>query len=126
MRRFWIGIVLLSVTLALGIAISVMMPRLHEPIEKQLDAAVSAAERGDWAAAQTLMEDAAGRWWRCRCFTAAVADHEPMESIDAGFAQALAFLQLRDAEEFTASVAGLSRAVWAMAKSQSIVWWNFL
>lgn len=126
MRRFWIGVVILLVTLALGIAVSVVMPRLHHPIRQQLEEAVTAAQREDWARAETLAEDALRRWERCHNFTAAVADHEPMEAIDAGFAQTLAFLQQRDTEEFTASAAALARSVWAMASSQSIIWWNFL
>lgn len=126
MRRFWIGIVILGVTLALGITVSVAMPRLQDPIVRQLDSAVLAAERGDWAAAGALTEDAAQRWQRCRKFTASVADHEPMETIDAGLAQTLAFLRRRDTEEFVASAAGLARSVRAMARSQSILWYHFL
>ena len=126
MRRFWIGVVILIVTLALGITVSVVMPKLQLPIRQQLEEAVTAAQQGDWSAAQALTEDALRRWERCRGFTAAVADHAPMESIDTGFAQTLAFLKQRDTEEFTASAAALARSVWAMASSQSIIWWNFL
>ena len=126
MRRFWIGVILLTVTLALGIAVSAVMPRLHRPIEDRLEQAAAAAREEDWATARVLTEEAARRWQRCRPFTAAVADHEPMEAIDAGFAQALAFLDRQDTDEFTAAAAGLARSVWAMACSQSIIWWNFL
>lgn len=126
MRRFWIGIVILTVTLALGITVSALMPGLHKPIEQHLRSAVSAAQEEDWATAEKLTEEAARRWERCRSFTASVADHAPMESIDSGFAQVLAFLQQRDTEEFAAACAFLARSVQAMADSHSIVWWNFL
>ena len=72
MRRFWIGVVILLVTLALGIAVSVVMPRLHHPIRQQLEEAVSAAQREDWARAETLAEDALRRWEPTRDCTRAI------------------------------------------------------
>ena len=123
MRRFWIGIALLSVLLAVSTAVSLIMPRLHTPICALLE---EASQCSDWAQAQALTEDAYRRWERCRRFTASVADHEPMEAIDSGFAQALAFLRRQEQAEFAAACAGLARSVQAMAESHSLLWWNFL
>ena len=123
MRRFWIGIALLSLLLTVSIVVSVVMPRLHDPIYRLLD---EAAQCEDWSQAQALTEDAHRRWLRCRRFTAAVADHMPMETIDTGFAQTLAFLQQQEWAEYSAACAALARSVQAMAESHSMLWWNFL
>lgn len=126
MRRFWIGIVLLTLLLALSILTSLLMPRLHAPIYRQLDAVSQAAQEKDWERCRSLTEDAYHGWLRCRRFTASVADHAPMEAIDSGFAQTLAFLEQGEWAEFAAACASLARSVQAMAESHSMLWWNFL
>ena len=126
MHRFWIGLLILTLTLAAAVGVTTAMPRLHQPIRQLLEDASDAALREDWATAADLTQEAAQRWERCRNFTAAVADHEPMEAIDTGFAQVQAFLLKQDSAEFPAACAALARAVEAMACSQQLVWWNFL
>lgn len=126
MKRFWIGIVILAVILAGSIVLTVAMPNVHMPISRQLSDAADAAQKENWARAEDLANAAFARWESNRSFTAAVADHAPMEAIDSGFAQMNAFLQRREPNEFAAACASLARLVQAMADSQTFTWWNFL
>lgn len=126
MKRFWIGIVILAVILAGSIVLTVAMPNVHMPISRQLSEAAEAAQKENWEQAEALANTAFARWEACRGFTAAVADHVPMEAIDSGFAQMNAFLLRRDRGEFSAACASLARLVEAMADSQTFTWWNFL
>lgn len=126
MKRFRIGLVLLAVILLCSIVLTVIMPKVHVPISRQLRDAARAAQEEDWVQAESLANDAYARWQSCRGFTAAVADHAPMEQIDSGFAQMNAFLQRHEPNEFSAACASLSRLVQAMADSQTFTWWNFL
>lgn len=126
MKRFWIGLVILAVILLLSIVLTLTMPGVHLPISQQLSDASKAAQSENWAQAEALATEAFSRWEACRGFTAAVADHAPMEQIDSGFAQVNAFLQRRDPNEFSAACACLARLVQAMADSQTFTWWNFL
>jgi len=126
MKRFWIGLVILMIILLLSTVMTVVMPRVHLPISQQLSDASQAAQTENWAQAETLAMEALSRWEAFRGFTAAMADHAPMEQIDSGFAQINAFLQRRDPNEFSAACATLARLVQAMADSQTFTWWNFL
>lgn len=126
MKRFWIGLVILALILLLSIALTLIMPRVHLPISRQLNDAADAAQTENWVQAEALATAAFERWIACRGFTAAVADHAPMEQIDSGFSQMNAFLLRREPNEFSAACASLARLVQAMADSQTLTWWNFL
>lgn len=126
MRRFWIGIVILGFLLINGIVLTIAAGTIHRPICRHLEQASEAALAEDWAQAETLTAWAEARWKNYRGFTAAFADHGPMEQIDSGFEEMGAFLRKRDVNEFSAACAGLARLAQAMADSQSVAWWNLL
>ena len=112
MKRLSIGIVFLSVILAIGICVTAAFTALHKPLSDTLQQASEAAISEDWE--------------RYRAFTAAVADHEPLEEMDAMFAQLEVLARQRETSDFAALSAQLSRMAQAMADSQSISWWNLL
>lgn len=124
--RLYIGIGLLAVILALGICLTVAFSFLHEPLSEQLDQAKNAAIAGDWKKATALAEDARAKWMKFRHFTAAVADHEPLERMDSLFARLEVLGKLKEEDEFAADCAELARLASAMAESQAIPWWNLL
>lgn len=126
MKRMWIGLVLLAVTLAVGIVLTVTFDMLHRPLAEKLDEACLAAMAGNWDKAMQLTVQAKNDWEKARNFTAAVADHEPLEEIDAIFArlEVLGGLQLQG--EFVSECAHLSRLAAAMGESQAVTWWNLL
>lgn len=126
MKRMYLGIGLLAVLLAAGILVTVLFTACHDPIRASLEQAAAAARAGDWERASALTERAESAWKRSRCFTAAVADHAPMEEMEAMFARLRQLAQLRQSDEFTADCAQLASMAAAMVESQRISWQNLL
>ena len=126
MKRMWIGLALLVTVLAIGTVLTVTFDRLHRPLAEKLDAAAAAAMTEDWEMAEKLTKDAKRDWEKCRDFTAAVADHEPLEEIDSLFSQLTVLAALQEQDEFAAACAQLARLAEAMADSQRLTWWSLL
>ncbi len=126
MRRLYLGAGLLAALLAAGIVLASLFVRLHEPISAALEQAQGAALAGDWEETSRLLQSVHQDWKGFRRFTAAVADHEPMEEMDAYFSRLEAECRMRQADEFAADCAELARLAEAMAESQKLTWWNLL
>lgn len=126
MKRFWIGLGILLFLLGLGTASAWGIQSIHDPIAKQLQQAGQAAADGAWDQAQTLLEDSQHRWHKWQHFTAAFADHAPMEEINSLFAELKIYAQARDALHFSALCARLAHLTQAIAESHCPFWWNFL
>lgn len=126
MKRMWVGIGFLLVIFAVGCCLSVAFDRVHRPLSRDLEEASRCALEGDWETAGTLTEKAEGEWKKLRGLTAAAADHEPMEEVDALFAQLQAPLQERDGTVFAVLCIRLASLCDAMADSQAVHWWSLL
>ena len=126
MKRLWIGLGILLLLLALGIGVTKGMETIHTPICEQLRRAEAAAAEQDWAEADALSDAARQRWQTWHRFTAAFADHVPMDEIDSLFAELAVYARARDKDHFCAICAQLSQLVRAMAESHSPTWWNLL
>lgn len=125
MKRIYIGVALLVLLAILGIALTVVFNRLHQPLSAKLEQASAAALEGDWEKATALAKDAGADWTRYRRFTAAVADHQPLEEMDSRFARLQVLTDQEDPDEFALCCAELSVLARAMGESQSIRWWCF-
>ena len=126
MKRTALGFGLLAGLLALGIVTSSAMEKRHAPIKTALDAAAGSVAEENWEGAQMLLQEARTRWekgWRA---DAALADHAPMEQIDALFARLEEFCREADTGEFAAGCRELSRLVKAMTDAHRLSWWNLL
>ena len=126
MKRLWIGIGFLAVILLIGTGITLAFEQLHKPLSDTLQQASEAAMAEDWEKASALTKSAKADWEKCREFTAAVADHEPLEEMDALFAQLEVLARQQETTDFAALSAQLARMAQAMADSQSISWWNLV
>ncbi len=126
MRRLWLGIGILAVLLALSWGVAGAMEKIHTPIAQSLSQAAEAADREDWAQAQTLAEAAKTRWERYWKFTAMVADHTPMDELDGQFEELMVFLEAREHPHFSVTARHLTALAQAMADSQTPTWWNVL
>lgn len=126
MKRLYIGIGFLAALLAVGIGITVAFARLHEPLAEDLLAAAELAEAGNWEEVEPLVAKIRRDWEKCRDFTAAVADHEPLEEMEALLAQIEVYARHRDGPNFSAAAMALAHMAAAMAESQSLTWWNLL
>lgn len=124
MRRGWIGGGLLAILLALSLLVTWCMDRFHEPVAANLEQAADFALAGDWENADALARRARADWEKHWDFSAAFADHEPMENIDGLFAQTEVYEKARDTVAFAATCAELARQVEAMGEAHGITWKN--
>lgn len=126
MKRCWIGFGLLLVLLVLGILSSIAMARLHEPVEADLKQAAECAVLGDWVNADLFFRQAKNRWEKWEHFRACLADHNPVEEIDAGFALLEVYCYTREDAAFAAGCCELARKAAAVGEAHGLVWWNIL
>ncbi len=126
MRRLILGIVILGLLLSGSWAISWALDAVHSPVAQQLEQAADAADREDWAAAERLAQAAQAQWDRYWRFTAAVADHTPMDQLDGLFGELTVYLEHREQPHFSASCKHLAQLATAMADSHCPSWWNII
>lgn len=118
MNRVIIGVALLVVLLAVGLFSGWKMERIHEPIADWMEQAAMQSLRGEQTQAEEQVRRAEDAWLRSRHFTAALADHGPMEEIEALFARLPSFQQ--DSVQYSATCAELSRKIHAMSEAQEL------
>ena len=126
MKRCWIGVSFLVLLLLGGLFVDKIMGRSHVPISQALDRAAECAMAEDWTEAEVFAHRARETWEKNWHFSAAFADHEPMENIDALFSRLTVFAQAREKEEFAALCRELSRQTKAMGDAHDLKWWNLL
>ena len=126
MKRIWIGIGLMIGLLVAGLWVADRMEDTHLEAARQLDRSVQMVQNRDWSGAELAAARARVIWDEKRKFTASFADHEPMDAIDALFAELKIYVSRRDPVSFCAAAAHLARLLEAMAGSHSLTWWNLL
>ena len=126
MNRLHLGIGLLAVLLAVGIALSCVFHHIFAPLSQTLEDAGNHALSGDWAQAQTLSQQAYENWLRSRDLTAAAADHAPLEQMEQLFSNLQVYRALGLRGEFAAICAQLAQMAKAMEESQAVRWWSLL
>lgn len=124
MKRFWLGLGILSLLIVLGIVTTVGMNRICRPISKQLNSAAQAAQMGNWEEALPMAHQAQNRWNRFRRISASVTNHEPMEEADAMFQTLFVFSQQKDAVHFSECCVHLGSLMDAIGEAQSVYWWT--
>ena len=126
MKHLWIGVLILALLLTLGLVISLRMGAIHTPIAENLGAAAEAALADDWDTALFCVQSASSRWEKHRRFTAAFADHNPMDELDGLFAELQIYAQEREMPHFASTCARLNHMAKAMAECHMLYWWNLL
>ncbi len=126
MKRGWIGVGLLTAMLILGFLVTRWMSQTHSRISADLDRAAAYALAENWELASLSAQKAKNQWQQYWHFSAAFADHEPMENIDSMLAQLPSLTSARDSVTFAALCAQLSRQMEAMGEAHSLNWWNLL
>ena len=126
MKRIWIGIILLTVLLAAGLWLSDFMKDAHQPVAQDLRRAGELALEEQWGPAQAYAKRGQDRWKKKWPVTAAIADHEPMDEIDALFAQLKIYATAEEELAYSAACAHLASLLEAMSHSHSCKWWNLM
>ena len=125
-KRFWIGVGLLLLLLAVGIWSSWLTGSIHDPISDTLQQASQITLDGDLEQGLQLISKAHDAWKARWHLTACITDHDPMEEIDSVFAQAQAYGQAKNSAAFAACCARLSKLVEAMMDVQQLRLWNLM
>ena len=124
--HFRFGVILLLILLVAGIAVTCLFRHIHAPLSQALQEASDYALTEDWENANSLAQSAREQWERWRNFTAAVADHAPLEEMEALFSQLEIYRALQLHGEFAAVCAQLAQMAAAMEESQVLAWWTML
>ena len=121
-----VGMVLLAVLLLAGLLVSWDMGRTHTDISGHLNDAAWFALSGNWSGAREAAAAAEHSWESHRNLSSLLADHTPMEEIDALFAEMNIRSAARNAGDFAACCGCLSRKVEAMGEAHRLSWQNLL
>lgn len=126
MKRFWIGLALLVSILAGGIWSSHRMSRIHTPCAMDLEHAAQCAMEGDWFGAAALADRAEQTWQMTWHLSAMMSDHDPMDEIDALFAQLEVYRIRGETSAFSAECQYLAQRLKDMGETFRFTWWNLL
>lgn len=126
MKRSWMGLGLLLILLGIALLVTWAMAEIHEPIARDLITAGEYALAGNWEQAEDLSRQAEEIWEKNRVFRACFADHNPMEEIDACFAQLKIYARMREETAFAASCGEIARKAKAMGEAHGLKWENLL
>lgn len=124
MKRLWIGIGLLAVMLLSGILTPVILEKSHTPVAKDLERAAETAMVDNWEASERFYRRAEQKWQKTRPVTASFTEHEPMDEIDALFAQLEVYAKARDQVAFSSTCVYLSSQVEALGDYHDLTFWN--
>ncbi len=113
-KRFYLGILILLVLLALGIGTTAGMRAIHKPMAVLLADAADHALNDRWEQALPLAQNAYRNWQRFRNITASFADHSPMDDTDTLFQEMLVYSQAGEVPHFAACCRELVVMVEAM------------
>lgn len=117
MNRIRIGIALLLVLLWAGWEAQNTMARIHHPLSAAMENAAAYACAGEMRTASALAAFANNQWQQHRTLVSALADHQPLEDIEALFAQLPA---AADEKAFASLCLDLSCKLRAMADAHSL------
>ena len=126
MKKFIIGITVLSLLLLSGLFISMTTNEMYKPIVALLEKASNTALNGNFETAKSQAEEAKKLWDKRKNVTATVADHTPMEEIDHLFAETDIYAQAEEVPHFAASCAQLAIMVRNMGEAHALNLWNLL
>ena len=126
MKRGWLGAGILVFFLALGLVVSALAVNAHEPTSDLLQQAAEKTLSGDFEAGITLGMEAQKRWQKQWNGTASIADHGPMDEVDALFAEMEVYAKTGEQPHFAACCKELAQWLEAIAAAHRFSWWNVL
>ncbi len=126
MERGYIGAGILVVFLILCFVAAVAIDNAQQPTCALLTQAADMTLAGDFDGAIPLAMEAKSRWEKAWNGTAVVADHSPMDDVDALFAEMEIYAQTGEEPHFAACCRELSQRLEAVADAHRFSWWNVL
>lgn len=123
MKRFYFGVALLLILLAVSLGAAAGLERIHGEIAMELEQAAQAVRSGDPAAAEPGLDRAQELWERYEHLLAAFADHEPLEEMEGLFAEVAIYRQAGENTRLAVACTRLAILSRAVAESHSLKWW---
>lgn len=124
MKRLWIGIGLMAVMLLAGILTPVILEKSHTPVVEDLGRAAELALEENWEGAARFSRRAEEKWQKTRPVTASFADHEPMDEIEALFAQLKIYGRVGDRVAYSSTCVYLASQLDALGDYHNLTLWN--
>lgn len=124
--RGWLGAGILAAFLIMGMLGASAMDKAHLPTEELLQQAAEKSLAGQFQHAVSLGMEAKSRWDSLWNATAIVADHSPMDDVDALFAEMEIYAKTEEVPHFAACCEELARRVQAVTGAHRFSWWNIL
>ena len=126
MMRGWFGAGILALFLVLGFVVSGLISHSHMPTCALLEDAAEKTLAGDFDSATELGMAAKDRWKNSWNGTAVIADHSPMDDVDALFAEMEIYAKTGEEPHFAACCKELAQRLQAVADAHKFSWWNVL
>lgn len=126
MVRGWLGAGILAALLILGVVTSAAIGDAHKPTGQMLEQAAEKTLGGDFDTGVALGMAAKARWERSWKATASVADHAPMDDVDALFGEMEVYARAGEEPHFAACCKELAQRLRAVADAHQWSWWNIL
>lgn len=126
MKKFIIGITVLSLLLSGGLLVAKATEEMYSPVIALLEEARDAALNGAFETAKSRAEEAKRLWDKQKNATATVADHTPMEDIDHLFAETDIYARTEEIPHFAACCAQLAVMIRDMSDAHAPNLWNLL
>ncbi len=123
MKRFYFGVALLLILLALALGAAAGLEQIHGEIASELEQAAQAVEAGNLAAAEPELDRAQALWERYEHLLAAFADHEPLEEMEGLFAEVAIYRQAGENTDLAVACTRLALLSRSVAESHSLKWW---
>ena len=98
---------LLLILLGLSIWNSSAMTAQTDHLRQQLDQVDQLAQREDWNAARSALEESHVRWTACQTYLHIVTEHDAVDDAEAMYRRAAAFAETEEITEFRAEIADL-------------------
>lgn len=126
MVRGWLGAGILVLFLVLSIVVAVVMDNTQIPTSELLLQAAEQTVNGDFSGAVPKAMEAKHRWDKQWNGTAVVADHSPMDDVDALFSEMEVYAKTGEEPHFAACCQELAQRLQAVAEAHKFSWWNVL
>ena len=124
MKRSWLGLGLLALLLAVSVAVTGFMTRIHEDMALDLEQSAECALLGDWENTSLFLGRANRSWKKWAHLRSSFADHGETEAVDAALASLEIWFQTKDAVSYRAACASLGKQVKALGEAHKLTWWN--
>lgn len=125
-KPFFIAVLILASLFTAGIMNSHTMEQLSDSIDLQLQLSQSAAQEGDWDAANQALAQASETWLDHDAYLHVMIDHNEIDAAESIFAEVREYADQQDSDKYRTSVERLSEQLDHIKETQQLSLKNIL